>query len=1031
MMRRHSMRPKICRQTIGGQTLIIAILLLGVLLILGVAFSGIISRNITQAGRSQQRTVSGDLADAGIRYAHYQLLYSGLGADWRPVPTPPALDPQGFTKDPDALYLRPRPVPDVGLRNAADPQIDLGGPDGLGPYSRVLNDKGRYLVRVRFAPADFDNFANPVGPMRRPGKARNYLFIESVGRSGAVRVGDPTTQAVEAAKLANYADDADYRNSLNRMRIIDSRNSNQRRLVAMASIGIIESARFITDLYRVSRAAEIGAPTDGGIRYENEPVSPITKWGGALPANGQTFQGTGSFYSNADVVLYGEHEVRLNRDLGDMWAIAGTIRGADNNSGMRLFVDNDPGSPYTVQNNTPDSLNSRSQNFRTFGGLLRDGEQDVDANGYARSIPYKAPPSFQTPDPATNQNRYVVMTRDSGPLDANGRNIGRNGYGSGVYVDSNERGNASTEDQRETVEVSKSLPADWLNPNNPNSIGWQGPYYVPLAAYLKLLPDGFTITRDSRSRNRFWRRPDGSATNTSRIRYRLRNIGGQVYIINSIVSGDRVDQVNLGDNEFLVNGRPFNGVIYFEGDVRVRGVIPTNVQVTVASMGTIYVEGSITKGVVDERGTTISEPSRSMLMLMAKDFIALNTTQFFGPAGGEVPRPKNADPLPDTPNPVELDLSEGPNLTLQTQFLLDPNANGANPLNPQSWQPYANRYTAFNTGTPWATNMLMTQAADDNGPAFIQLDIAPATFNDVGATPFASYLFARTIGFGAAGTIDFNAASAFFGAPGNIPTYGLGNPSTNAYPKFEALALPVVTPTWTVTNRQLTPPGGNGEGDFRLGLQDESLFNLRLGNLGGFAPKNYALARFAVTPHDIRIEAAMYAEEGSFFVIPGPAFNYNPDDNRAAFDQNVQNLGSVELALRERFERFGVMPEVPFYGEPLDVRIQVFGAISENMPPPISQQGEWLKKWGWIPRYVGGTGRFIPAQHVPAGYDLQTRKYVPNLIVNYDPSLATASVEVLPGRWDPIRTDRYGWTLPPMPMLPVSPTLIYFGDNNP
>lgn len=1016
----------------SGQTLVIAILLLGVLLILGVAFSGIVSRNIQQAGRSAQRTVAGDLADAGIRYAHYQLLYSGLGADWRPSATPLPIDPQGFTKDPDALYLRPAPNPPVGLRDPADPQLDLGGPDGLGPYSRVIVDRGRYLVRVRFAPADFDTFANPIGAWRRPGKARNYLLIESVGRPGTVRPGDPTTLAIEAAKVANYTNDADYRTSLQRMRVVDTRNANQRRLVALASIGIIESARFITDKYRVTRMAEIGTPTDSGIRYEDQPVNVITQWGGPLQAGSTTFQGTGSLYSNAGLMVYGRHDVLLNRDLGDMWAVHGQIRGADDNSGLRLRVDGDPASPYVIENNTPNSLNSRNQNFNTIGGLLRDGEVDVDPSGYARSIPYKAPPSFLTPDPATNQNRYVFMTRNSGPLDQFGNNTGRFGYGNGVYVDSSERGNASTEDQRETVEVSKSLPNDWLNPNNANSIGWQGPFYVPLAAYLRLLPDGFEITRDSRSARRFWRAPDGGQTSTSKMRYRLRTINNQTYIINSIVSGNRIDLPNLDNSEFTANGRPFNGVIYFEGDVRVRGVIPTHMQLTVASMGTIYVEGSITKGIVDERGTVIAEPSRSMLMLMAKDFIALNTTQFFGPAAGEVPRPKNADILPDTPNPIELDLSEAPQITLHAQFLLNPNGQGANVLNPQTWQPFANRYTEFGSGANWASSMLLTHAADDNGPTFIALDIAPQTFNDITATPYQTYWFGRQLGFGGAGVVDANAAAPFYSPGGNIPIFGLGNPSTNAYPKFETIGFPIVSPTWALANRQLVPPGGNAEGNYRLGAQDESLLNIRLSSAGGIAPKNYALARFAVTPHDIRIEAAMYAEEGSFFVIPGPAFNYNPDDNRIDFEDRVQNLGDRDLALRERFERFGVSPEVPFYGEPLDVRIQIIGAISENMPPPIGQQAEWQKKWGWIPRFVGGTGRFIPSQHVPAGYNLQGNdRFVPNLIVTYDPALATAGYETLPGQWAPLRTNADGQALPPMPMLPVSPTLIYFGDNNP
>jgi Tfp pilus assembly protein PilX len=83
----------------SGQTLILAILILGVLLIIGFAFAGIISQNITFSGKARQRTVSSDLSEAGIRYAHYQMLNSELGADWRPQFTPLQTDINGNTKE--------------------------------------------------------------------------------------------------------------------------------------------------------------------------------------------------------------------------------------------------------------------------------------------------------------------------------------------------------------------------------------------------------------------------------------------------------------------------------------------------------------------------------------------------------------------------------------------------------------------------------------------------------------------------------------------------------------------------------------------------------------------------------------------------------------------------------------------------------------------------------------------------------------------------------------------------------------------
>src|SRR5262249_38863644 len=135
--------------------------------------------------------------------------------------------------------------------------------------------------------------------------------------------------------------------------------------------------------------------------------------------------------------------------------------------------------------------------------------------------------------------------------------------------------------------------------------------------------------------------------------------------------------------------------------------------------------------------------------------------------------------------------------------------------------------------------------------------------------------------------------------------------------------------------------------------------------------------------------------------------------------------------------------------EPLDVRINIVGAISENMPAPIDQQAQWIKKWGWIPAqeaaefdFTGAAPRpvLIPKSHVPSGYFIASPPsghpldlYVPNLIVTYDPVLATGRLNGFDtGATNlDVREDRFGRTLPPLPRLPVSPSLAYFGEVNP
>lgn len=1037
-----------------GQTLVVAVIILGVLLILGFVFATVVAQNIRASGRGLSRSASVDLAEAGIRLAHYQMLNSELGADWRPDLT--ELGSGDLTKDPDALYLRPPSGFFFPLRNAppGTQRPDLGGPDGLGPYSRFEFQGGRALVRVRYAPSDLDPFGTQGGALRQKGRAKSFLIIESVGRPQRVDPNDPSTLLSQAVRIRNFGSQAAFERELGRMRQLDAQLRESFKRIAFATIGIIESGRYITNKYRVGREAELGVPTepasgqsgperDGlGIRYEGRPVEVETVWGGELDAStGQLLAtGTGSLWSNASLLIHGLHRILVNPEIGDQWAVAGELRGANDRALLAItrFAGGTSQSRTLGFQTTPFSYNSRRGTFDTFGGVLRDGRFETDGAGYTRAIARKEPPSILRVDPANGLNRYLQMTRNSGAI-VGGVNVGRYGYGRGVYVDARERANVASDVQQQ-IDVLRSLPYDWLNPNNPTSIAWQGPFYRPIAPFLRLLPDGFEIIRDSRSRQAFWRRPDGSPTNQSTLRFRLRRIGNVTFVIDGITAPDLIGRPNLSDQDFLTNGRPFNGVIYFEGDVRTRGVIPTNHQLTVVSQGTIYIEGSITKGVVDETGQLLSTPSRSALALLARDYVALNTTAFFAPGPGENPQAKKTDILPDTPNPVEILPDQ--TLGLTAQFLLNPltpGTLGGNRWNPSTWRPYALQYTAAGTGQALRTQMIYTQAAENGGPAFVSLTIEPFTFaNTAGASGASPYLFRRILDFASAGQVLVNAASGFYGGADNIPIYGLGNPGLNAYPRFESMSLPLVndqTPlVYSTVTRQMGALGNNTEGSFALAVQDETRFEIRVNGIGNFATQNYVLGRAAIVPHDVRIEAALFAEEGSFFVIPGPPFNINPEDTREAFNARAAQVG-LDQALRERFERFGNAPEVPFYNEPVAVRISIVGAVSENMPAPASQQAAWQRRWGWIPRFIGATRLPVPSQWVPQGVVLNTDPSsnagvitVPNLIIAYDPMLALGSADGV----NPVRVSPDGlWVLPPMPRLPVSPTLAYFGEVNP
>jgi hypothetical protein len=1035
----------------GGQTLIIALLILGVLLILGFVFLGLISRNIATGVRANQRSVGNDLAEAGIRYAHGMLLKES--ADWRI-----ALTPGAANRDPDYPYLQP------------------GGPDGLGNYGRVNFDQGRALVRVRYGPSDANVFsANPTGPLRLPGRAKNFVIIESIGKPGKVNPNDPTTAL-------------DARGERERLQT--------RKLIAFASLSITDQAFYVSNKNRVSRAIEFGAPAGMGSRYDDRtsaaaPFSEVqvpTQIGDTqtMPSiTGGPVAGIpygGSMWFNGPVVFHGPIQAFLNRYYGDEIVSTDNVIGADDTTSiLRLSAaDVNAGGnwvplAYTLSNLAATSLNSGSPAFSAAGGLLRDGVSGADAQGFTRGMKRKEPSSFLNVDTATNELVYRSRARESG-INGAGNNSGLYGHGREVYVNNfADRQNRTDEQGREVQETNESLTYDWLNPNNGQAgSGWQGAFYVPRGAYVQLVPDGFIILRDTAAptNERTWRDPNGADTSNTVNRYKIVRVNGKLFIANSYSNFGPGVNINTATTAQIASaGSAFDGVLYFEGNVRVRGTIPTDVQLTLISGATIYVEGSITKGIVrtqaafdqtGAQGQRINTSSRSMLMLAAKDFVAINTSQFFGPAPTQVIEEVNDLPSASEYNPIRMRRAITPGAPstydFRSEFLLDPESGPAN--NPSQWKPYAASYQEFGTANLINAGMLITHTMDD-GPAtnsFLSLDVNYG----LGAVDSWRYLFDlnRTPSiannpfdpYQKNNASDYNPyAIAPYTEPGygpaqqdRGPIYGLGAESWQRYSKFETTFFPLTQSNGTGGAYGGFPamPITSEHGTYTLLAQETNEFVWRFNDIGTNASNDYLIARAAMVPNDVRIEASLYAEDGSFFVIPSPWFNPNPNDRRDTYLARVNAVG-VAQAQSERYENFGSAPITPFYGEPIDVKVKIVGSVSQNMPVPMSQQAEWLKKWGWIPRSLGdarnpsGNNMRIPAQHVPAGYDLATDLYVPNLIITYDPALGSGRA------WDPanpspfstanpaIRMDDDGRMLPPMPRMPVSPTLAYFGEVNP
>ena len=412
---------------------------------------------------------------------------------------------------------------------------------------------------------------------------------------------------------------------------------------------------------------------------------------------------------------------------------------------------------------------------------------------------------------------------------------------------------------------------------------------------------------------------------------------------------------------------------------------------------------------------------------MAKDYVALNTTQFFGPVAGQSIDEVNESTTATAWNPIRLAAADG-KLRLQTEFLVDPNTGTAG--DPSSFDSYIESYRQYdnsttNSGTPIDTHLLISHTMDAGAApySFLSMNISYGL-------PEPAYLFELS---------DINSSTSLYPSPyttpgystaGFAPLYGLGTKAWQRYPKIESNAYRLLSAS-AMTPTAATMVSTGPEGRYTLLLQESTEFSLQTNSLAAGATNDYLLARVAIVPHNIRIDASIYAEEGSFFVIPGNWYNPDSTDTRERWN----NAGASDSERNQnRLEDLGSTPWTPFYGEPLDVQITVYGAVSENMPPSIGQQAEYLKKWGWIPRRLGATGQLIPWSHVPEGYDISdtgTNEWVPNITIIYDPVLATGRQRGYDISAPYIRVDEFGRSLPPMPRLPVSPTLSYFGEVNP
>jgi hypothetical protein len=1051
------------RRRQSGQSAIIVVIVLFLMLFLGGIFIALIAGNLRSARTSTRTSASGRFAEAGINYLDQQLTNAPEGADWRPAPD----CPEGTlpcvaisTQDPDYYWLQPyRYEPSLQEYVGGYTRVNFGG-DVAG----AGNMGGRALVRVTYRPdPPVNNTAAP------PASAiSRYIKLEAVGRAGVIDPRDPTT----------------YKNGSS-----DSGQAAGQRveLVAYKAINLNEFVRQIVNKDNKPGPFTLGAinpvydqPAAGGARAniatDPQPRLIESVYAGAVRVNGP-------------LTFYGINRLILNEAQGDSLLVAGPISlhnvgerlniPAANTDPTQVFVNNTTGVPNLVPSTSPlfttqapavpgDPANAAG----LVPGLVRDSPRgsesatlnDIDpANRNLRVVGRTQAPLIDAPIGPNGLTRYRAITRNSPPManvHTNTNNVGVGtdyagliGWGENLYI--NNRNDVQL--ASETLAGRYSLRADWLSSGGGS--GGESPYwkgesqYVPPAVTITLYPRYFTVTRSpydtAQTRGSYtFRNPTtgqripstkivrysyeagGPITNAPATGFGLRDadkFAGYPAIRNADgIAGNEDDDYYSGDF-----------VIFAEGNIRIRGVAggldpETGAffkrNLTVVSNATIYVDGNLLRDNIPgtATGTGAAVRGKSSIALLAKDYVTVNTTQFLSPEVALFKPETNLDPAQDIDpeQPQSLTLSSSPAAGVKQTFDFQAIFGPADRTNQTP--------TYLQGGSPVSPSLFMRHGVGSNTDTAINVFVNSNALNTPNLLTFAPDPHIPVIG-----------------APQQRLVLAQGGSGDAVY----------VNDRYNLDLTQLFVPEAGGNiypyGATPPAVGAENFLTVNLDVSSGQAFGDYRLTRVGIAPLDVRIEALIYAQEGSFFIIPGPWFNPNRDDTYKHFREALLRDREQGLDPNNPQGRRRVEPRFPFYGEPMDIRITFFGQINENVSAEVGDQGAWMEKWGWVPRFYGSTGLDSapgftanpanPAQgttlatiHGPEGGLADPSGSIPaglggnGIYFEYDPHGLTpyAETTIGSGIYAPIRRDPYrlGEPLPIAPRLPVAPGLLYYGQ---
>ncbi len=963
-----------------GQSVVVALLVLLLLGFVGALFITIVARNVFNA-RHAARVVNADYyAKAGITFADAQLTYGPDGADWRP----PLQNTVGIIPT-DAReanrYAAAVTTNSLAAAAVTDPDkayLDQG-------FTRYTAGAGRFLLRLTYDPINLYK-ANSA-----PGR---YIKIEAIGREGVIDPLDPTT----------------YGNNR-------SSDRTQAYQVAYKPIGITDYARFETNLENRSDTANIGVvsqqyvpdpdghiATPGAIDFiasgsNNYQLYPVVTTYGAADAflmqtsNNALFPnptagtgrpaplgytlalGGGSNRANMPVRFFGKNVFYLNDASAtaplfqDTAEIAGNLL-LDNyqpavaldNSGVPAvgqrasLVLNPPASGVAPLGNY--IVPSNGPNFDTRGGLIRDGSSQNDANGQPRAIKRLDPPLMDAVDPGSSLPRYKQLALTSSPrlniasgtcglpstyTSYTGTAVAANGYGRSIYI------NNPNDIQPESSSIGggTTLTDEWLNTTNAASSGplggWNGALYDPAGVNITLGALTANIASCTPSSQRVY------GIRMTRINSAWKDPSGAA-LAGTASDGTSSSTMFVAYTSLEASNNLGTDPGTLSGAAKASYQDNPNNDVLVYAEGNVRVHGVVSPN-ENPTGTATTTPRHITIVTNGTAYI-----------DGSI--------LKGDPDSSVTILAHDYVCVNTTQFLAGVQSDENAAITPSS------------AGYPISTGSVLAQdlnfALPD--PALIS---ATTQANTYSGTVTALYIAGEPeAGSASSAQVNFNIIDAFGGNVQRSQNFaGLSHKSFDLANFGPARSNALDMHQTDIGQLQVSLDAG----------ADQST-----------AGANFSLQRAVVLPGDIRIEAVLYAQTRSFFVIPGPSFNSSSDDTLDKFAAS----GTRDTQTDPRF---------PLYGQPIDMKIVIDGAVTESRPADINAQTAWMLRWGWIPQFHGS----LLTEN--AGHPNRV-----GLQMIYNPQ---AGYPYNPANSYYLRSDQYGRPLPFTPRLPVSTGLLYSGES--